>query len=171
MSIITIFAGSYCNEESAIQEILKRTDYTYIRDSDIVAKASRLSDFSEEKIMKAFSAKTSAFNQFTHEKERSIAYLKLAVAESLAVDNILLHGFTSLLIPMSITHVLRVCIIADMKYRIANASSNGMSESDALKTIHKNDEDRILCLLHRDFSSIAEGLHIVTGGRNCFVML
>ena len=143
MSIITVFAGSYCNEEAAIKEILKTTNYTYLTDADIVSKASRLSDLSEGKIVKAFSAKTSAFNQFTHEKEQSIAYLKLAVAESIAEDNILLQGFTSLLIPMSITHVLRVCIIADMKYRIATASSTGMSESDALKTIRKNDEDSI----------------------------
>jgi two-component system, OmpR family, response regulator CpxR len=143
MSIITVFAGTYCNEEPAIKAILQKTGYKYLTDSDIVSKASRLSDLSEGKIMKAFSAKTSAFNQFTHEKERSIAYLKLALAETLPEDNILLNGFTSLLIPMRITHVLRVCIIADMKYRIATASSTGISENEASKTIRKNDEDRI----------------------------
>jgi len=144
MSIISVFTGTYCNEKSAIKGILQKTGYKYLTDSDIVAKAGKLSDLSESKIVKAFSAKTSAFNQFTHEKERSIAYLRLAVAETLpAEDNILLHGFTSLLIPMSMAHVLRVCIIADMKYRVSIASSTGMSESEALKTIHKNDEDRI----------------------------
>lgn len=143
MSIISMFTGTYCNEESAIKTILQKTGCKYLSDTDIVSKASRLSDLSESKILKAFSAKTSAFNQFTHEKARSTAYLRLAVAETLPEDNILLHGFTSLLIPMNIAHVLRVCIIADMKYRIATASSAGMSESDALKTIHKNDEDRI----------------------------
>ena len=143
MSIISVVTGTYCNEESAIKGILQKTGYKYLRDSDIVAKAGKLSDLSESKIVKAFSAKTSAFNQFTHEKERSIAYLRLAVAETLPEDNILLNGFTSLLIPMSMAHVLRVCIIADMKYRVSIASSTGMSESEAIKTIHKNEEDRI----------------------------
>ena len=143
MSIITVFAGNYCNEESAIKEILKKTGYKYLTDSDIVSKASRLSDLPESKVFKAFSVKTSVFNQFTHEKERSIAYLKLAVAEMLTEDNILINGFTSLLIPTGIAHVLKVCLIADMKYRVSIACSSGMSESEALKMLHKSDEDKI----------------------------
>jgi len=143
MSIITIFAGIYCNEESAIKEILKKTGYTYLTDSDIVSKAVTLSDLSESKILKAFSSKTSVFSQFSNEKERSIAYLKLAVAETLAGDNILVNGFTSLLIPPGIAHVLRVCLIADMKYRISNAHSSGMSENEARKIIRRSDEDRM----------------------------
>lgn len=143
MSIISVFTGTYCNEESAIKEILKKTGYKHLTDSDIVSRAVKLSGLSESKIVKAFSAKTSAFNQFTHEKERAIASLRLAVAETLPEDKILLSGFTSLLIPMTIAHVLRMCIIADMKYRISIASSTGMAENEALKTVHKNDEDRI----------------------------
>jgi two-component system, OmpR family, response regulator CpxR len=143
MSIITIFAGIYCNEESAIKELLKKTGYTYLTDPDIVSKAVTLSDLSESKILKAFSSKTSVFSQFGNEKERSIAYLKLAVAETLTGDNILVNGFTSLLIPPGIAHVLRVCLIADMKYRISNAHSSGMSENEARKIIHRSDEDRM----------------------------
>jgi two-component system, OmpR family, response regulator CpxR len=143
MSIITIFAGVYCNEESAIKEILKKTGYTYLTDSDIVSKAVTLSDLSESRLLKAFSSKTSVFSQFSHEKERAIAYLKLAVAEMLTGDNNLVNGFTSLLIPPGIAHVLRVCLIADMKYRISNARSSGVSENEARKIIHKSDEDRM----------------------------
>jgi len=143
MSIITVFAGIYCNEESAIKAILKKTGYTYLTDADIVSKAVALSDLSESRLLKAFSSKTSVFSQFGHEKERSIAYLKLAVAETLAGDNILVNGFTSLLIPPGIAHVLRVCLIADMKYRISNAHSSGMSENEARKIIHRSDEDRM----------------------------
>jgi two-component system response regulator CpxR len=143
MSIITIFTGKYCNEELAIKEILEKTGYKYLTDSDIAAKAGRLSDLSESKILKAFSAKVSVFNQFTHEKERSIAYLKLAVAETITEDNLLINGFTSLLIPQGIAHVLKVCLIADMKYRLSIAGSSGMSENEALKMLHKSDEDRM----------------------------
>jgi two-component system response regulator CpxR len=143
MSIITVFAGIYCNEESAIKVILKKTGYTYLTDADIISKAGTLSDLPESKIVKALSTKPSVFNQFTHERERSIAYLKLAVAETLTADNVLISGFTSLLIPPGIEHVLRICLIADMKYRISLARSSGLSENDALKSIHKSDEDRV----------------------------
>jgi two-component system response regulator CpxR len=143
MSIITVFTGKYCNEELAIKEILEKTGYKYLTDSDIAAKAGRLSDLPESKILKAFSAKVSVFNQFTHEKERSIAYLKLAVAETIIEDNLLINGFTSLLIPAGIAHVLKVCLISDMKYRLSIAGSSGMSENEALKMLHKSDEDRM----------------------------
>jgi two-component system, OmpR family, response regulator CpxR len=144
MSIIAVFAGTYCNDELVIEKILKETGYKYRTDSNIVTKAARASGLSEEKVLKAFSAKTSSFNQFTHEKERSISYLKLAVAETLSEDNILLSGFTSLLIPAVISTVLKICLIADMKHRIALASSTGMSEGEARKVLHKGDEDRIV---------------------------
>ncbi len=143
MSIITVFTGKYCNEELAIKEILEKTGYKYLTDSDIAAKAGKLSDLPESKILKAFSAKVSVFNQFTHEKERSIANLKLAVAETIIEDNLLINGFTSLLIPAGIAHVLKVCLISDMKYRLSIAGSSGMSENEALKMLHKSDEDRM----------------------------
>jgi len=143
MSIITVFAGIYCNEESAIKAILKKTGCTYLTDADIVSKAGTLSDLPESKIAKALSAKPSVFNQFTHERERSIAYLKLAVAETLTADNILINGFTGLLIPPGIEHVLRICLIADMKYRASLARSTGIAENEALKAVHKSDEDRM----------------------------
>ncbi len=144
MSIISIFSGKYCNEEIAIKEIIAMSGYKYLTDSDFVSKAAKLSGMSEDKISKAFSSKTSIFNQFTREKEKSIAYLKLAVAETLSEDNLLINGFTSLLIPPKISHVLKICLIADMKYRISVAISSGVSESDASKIIHKSDEEKII---------------------------
>jgi hypothetical protein len=77
----------------------------------------------------------------THEKERSIAYLRLAVAEALADDNVLIKGFTSLLIPAGIASVLKVCLIADTGSRISAALEAGMTEGDALKAVWKGEED------------------------------
>jgi two-component system, OmpR family, response regulator CpxR len=144
MAIIAAFTGTYCREESAIKEIIQRTGFKYLTDTDIVAKASCLSGFSENKIQKAFGAHTPFFNQLTHEKELSIAYLKLALAETLRDDNIFINGFTSLLIPSSVADVLRICIISDMKSRGLEALDLGLSESKAFKILHKGDKDRIM---------------------------
>jgi two-component system, OmpR family, response regulator CpxR len=143
MSIIAAFTGTYCREEPAIKEIIQRTGFTYLTDADIVAKASRLSGLSESKIQKAFCAQLPVFNQLTHEKELSIAYLKLALAESLTDDNIFINGFTSLLIPSSIADVLRICIISDMKSRGLAAVDSGLSERKAFKALYKDDKDSI----------------------------
>jgi CheY-like chemotaxis protein/cytidylate kinase len=95
----------------------------------------------EKKIARSFLEKTSVFNKFTHEKERAIAYLRLAMAELMSQDKIMIEGFTSLLIPASISHILRICLIADKTFRIEQAmKAHNLSEKDAVSLISKNDE-------------------------------
>jgi len=141
MSIIALFSGSFCNENSVIEEIISRTGYRLITDTEVVAEASRLSEMGESKIMRAFAAGTSVFNKFTHEKERSIAFLKLALAELIPDDNALVTCFCGQLIPKAVSHSLRVCLIASLKYRIAEASrEQAVSEKDAAKLVQKREE-------------------------------
>jgi CheY-like chemotaxis protein len=142
MSIITIFSGSFCNENPIIEEVISRTGYKLITDNDVVAEASRLSGMEESKIVRAFSARTSVFNKFTNEKERSIAFLKLAVADMIPDDNILVTCFSGQLIPETVSHALRVCLIASLKHRIKAASKElGQSEKDAAKLVQRREED------------------------------
>ena len=81
MPIITIFSGGFCQESPVIEGIVARTGYRHLTDEEIVAEASRRSEMTPSKIRRAFSAKTSVFNKYTLEKERSLAYIKLAVAD------------------------------------------------------------------------------------------
>jgi CheY-like chemotaxis protein/cytidylate kinase len=142
MAIITLFSGGFCNENPVIEEIVARTGYRLITDSRIVAEASRLAGVAESKIMRAFSAGTSVFNKFTHEKERSITFLKQALAERIPDDKALVTCFCSQLIPKTVSHALRVCLIANLKYRIEFASrEQGLSEKEALKMVQKREED------------------------------
>jgi two-component system, OmpR family, response regulator CpxR len=143
MTVITVFSGSFCKEEQVCTEVQTRTGQKCFSDKEVVVEASRLSGMAENKFERAFSAKTSVFNQFTHEKERSIAYLRLAVASLLSGDDLLLSGFSALLVPKAISHVLRVCLIADMKFRTSLAMAvHGLSEKEASKVIRRQDEDR-----------------------------
>jgi CheY-like chemotaxis protein len=142
MPIITIFPGTFCNEDIVLQELIAHTGYHKVTDSDLTDDAAMLSGIDASKISRAFVSRTSIFNKFTHEKERSIAYLKLALAEKLPDDRLLLSGFTGHLIPRAVSHVLRICLIADMNFRIALAAkAKGISEKDAAKWIHRQDED------------------------------
>jgi len=142
MSIITIFSGSFCNENPIIEEVISRTGYKLITDNDAVAEASRLSGMEESKIVRAFSARTSVFNKFNNEKERSIAFLKLAVADLITTENALITCFSGQFIPGTISHTLRVCLIAPQKYRIAAAAEQqGISEKDAAKLVQRRQED------------------------------
>ncbi|MFZ3048283.1 MAG: response regulator [Desulfatirhabdiaceae bacterium] len=142
MSVISVFNGLFCNEESVIQGVIAKTGFRLIQDRDVIASASKLSGIPDDRIARTFSSKASIFNPFTHEKERSLAYLKLAMAEILAQEKLLLAGFSCHLIPVAITHVLRVCLIADVPFRLNQAGASHTSEKDALKLIRKSDEDR-----------------------------
>ncbi len=142
MSIITLFSGGFCNESPVVEEVLSRTGYRLIDDKQVVAEAGRLSGMDASKIMKAFSAGTSVFNKFTHEKERSIAFSRLALAELIPDDQALVTCFCGQLIPETVNHTLRVCLIASLKYRIAAASrEQKISEKEAAKLVQKRQEN------------------------------
>jgi CheY-like chemotaxis protein len=141
MPVISLFSGSYCNAQPVIQEIGSRTGYRLISDEKTVADASRLSGIPETRVKRVFFDKTSVFNRLTHERERSLAYLRMVLAESLSEDDLIISGFAGQLIPRNIKHVLRVCLIADMNSRMAEAASQlQITQPEALKVIHREDE-------------------------------
>jgi two-component system response regulator CpxR len=144
MSIITVYSGIFCNQDPIIETLLTRTGYQRMVDANIVTKAANHSGVAGSKISRAFSGKPSVFNSFTHEKERAIAYLRLAMAELVtSEDNFLFQGYSAQLIPREIGHCLHLCLIADLKFRLAQAKKEqGLAQSEALKIIRHEDEDR-----------------------------
>ncbi|EKD35888.1 MAG: hypothetical protein ACD_75C01736G0002 [uncultured bacterium] len=142
MSVITLVGAAFSNKSAVIGEICAGSAYRAIDTGAIVAEAVKTSGMNESKITAAFSAKTSVFNRFTHEKERSVAHLRLALANMMNDDNLLITGPVSFLIPEKISHVLRVCLVAELKYRIAQATQREkVSEKNALLRIRQQDED------------------------------
>jgi CheY-like chemotaxis protein len=142
MPIITIFSGGFCQENPIVQEVIAQTGYRHITDDEIVADASRLAAMPEDKIKRAFSTKSSVFNKFTLEKERALAYMKLAVANAIRTDNALITCFSGQLIPETVSHTLRVCLIAPPKWRAATAvEREGVSEKEAAKLVQRREEE------------------------------
>lgn len=142
MSVITIVGAVFSNKSAIIKELSAGSEYREVALKDIVAGAVKTSGMNEAKIVAAFSAKTSVFNRFTHEKERSVAHLRLALANIMQEDNLLITGPVSFLIPEKISHVLRVCLVAELKYRIHQAvQREGVAEKTALQQIRQQDED------------------------------
>jgi len=144
MSVITVFNGLFCEAGVVVKRVLDATGYRLVTDQEIVADAARLSGMPEDKIARAFQAGTSVFNKFSHEKERSVAWMRLAMAQKLLdADQLLFSGFASQLPPSKIGHLLRVCLIAELKDRLALAEKEeGFAKKHAHKLIHKDDEDR-----------------------------
>lgn len=144
MSVITVFNGLFSEAGLVVKRVLDATEHRLITDQEIVADAAKLSGMAESAITRAFSSGASVFNKFSHEKERAIAWLRLAMAHKLEdADNLLVSGFASQLADRNIGHVLRVCLISDMQARLAVAEKQeGYAEKHAHKLIRKDDEDR-----------------------------
>jgi CheY-like chemotaxis protein len=142
MSIISVVSGTYCHEDEVVRGVLDQTKLQPVTDRDLVVRAAENSGLSEAVVAKAFSAKRSVFNSFTRERERAVACLKVAVAETVARDGVVLDGFCSSLVPSTISHVLRVCLVADMASRIAAAKiADQLGQKAAAREIRRQDED------------------------------
>ncbi len=141
MPVVNILCGSYCGAEAVIRSLAEKTRYTYLDDGFLISETGKRFDIDAGKVRKALTGKTSIFNKFTHEKERCLACLECVVADFLQADNILISGLAGLLIPRNITHVLKVCLIADMKYRTGFAAGEQkISEKEAVKRVRREDE-------------------------------
>jgi two-component system, OmpR family, response regulator CpxR len=149
MPIANVFYGSHCGAEEVVRSVVEKTGYQCLDDAALFAETAKRFRIDEGKICKALSGKTSIFNKFTHEKERCLAYLKRVVADSLKNDDVVFTGLSGLMIPRGIPHVLNVCMIADMKFRMTFACrEKAISEKDAAKKIHKEDEVAVLLVEH-----------------------
>lgn len=143
MPNISVFYGEFCRADSVVREVFDRSNYLLLTDSNILDHAAELSGIEARRLQAAFSSTTSVFNKFTHEKERALAFLRLAMAEALLEQNVLISGYLSHLIPHSISHVLRVCLVAGLKSRILVAcEERGLQETEATKIISRLDEER-----------------------------
>lgn len=140
MSLISLFSGSFCNQDEVLRRLVDQTGCRLIGDEEVLEAAARHSGLAAEKLGRVFSGKTSVFNAFTHERERSIAFLKLVLAEVIAGERLIVSGMATHLIPPKISHILRVCLIADLKSRAAAAQAAGAPGKEAAKLVRRQDE-------------------------------
>ncbi|MFW6357310.1 MAG: response regulator [bacterium] len=121
-------------------------------DKSLIQAAAIRFHMPEETFRKAFFARKPTFNRFTHEKEKTIAYLKAVLAETLQHDPVVLSGFCTHLIPRTISHVFRVNLVGDLKYRVAQAiQEQGLTREAATAKILEYD---------RNASSWTDNLHL-----------
>ncbi len=139
MSAIRIFSGIFCGESALLDTLANRMDLCRVTDEGVIRKASGLSGLTCRQIQRAFAA-TSVFNSFTFEREQAIAYIKLALASRLQDGDMLFTGYTGLLLPERISHILRVCLVAESDFRMQRAlARKGTDPDNALEAMQKSD--------------------------------
>lgn len=141
MPVIALFSGTYCHGEEVARTVAEDLGYQVMIDQALIAETGKRFQLEENKLGRAMFSKASIFNKFTHEKERSLACLKNTLADWVTQDNRLIFGYAAHLIPRDISHVLKVGVIADMKYRVTQLmKKEGVGDKEALKRLRRDDE-------------------------------
>ena len=142
MAILSIFGGIYCHTEEIVTKLENKLNYRRV-DEELLQQTSQKFGISVEKLQKALTDELPPFSKFSNTREKIAAKLKLTLAGILQQDNLLVTGYPTHLIPRTITHMLKVCIIANMDYRVKLAmDTNDLSEKNAHKAIRNDDKKR-----------------------------
>jgi CheY-like chemotaxis protein len=143
MPILSVFSAGYCSADDLVQKAAKTLGYGVL-DAEIFRRAEESSGIPAAKLSQAMTGPPFAFNKFTHKREKCIATLRLVLSEALLGDGFVLHGFASHLVPKTIKHVLRVCLVADSESRTRQLQSErGISAREALALVRDSDAQRL----------------------------
>ncbi len=144
MAILKIFHGIHCNGRKVRDLAAEKLGYKVaLDDAEIVKKASERYGVAEKKLLRAMTQSPSVWNKYTHEKERFVSHLRMVMADLADGDGIVVSGYCSHLVPRSVTHALGVCVIAEFNHRCKTAAeAAGLSQKEATRLIHKDDESK-----------------------------
>ncbi len=141
MAIISLSSGIFSTAGEIVKKLSDEHGFTVYSDDDIIEKAADKYKMKIEIFKKTIEGKQIAFNNFTHEKEKCIACMKAVLSDLLTKKDIIFFGLSGHLIPATVSFILKVLVISDIKTRVQNGiKSHGLSEKGALKKIHDADE-------------------------------
>ena len=148
MSSIALFNTIFVEEKKVREQLSSITGFRILKDSHIISEVSEKYNISEDKVERVLYGSPSVFNSFTLEQERITAYLKVVIAGRLKTPGIIYSGNIALLVPSTVTHVLRVGLFDKTGNRIKRAIDEGVTEKNAAKVIKKTDTKATVWIDH-----------------------
>ena len=143
MSIITVLSASYCHGEEVARETARQLGLDYV-DSQVAEKAHELFGISAKKLLSAMHGSSSVIDKLSRGRGKNVAYLRAALAEVALQDNFVYYGEAGHLFPKDISHIMRVCLVADHGFRVTRAvETDKISEKEAVSLIKKNDSAQL----------------------------
>ncbi len=142
MSVIVISKGSYSHGGEVAEKVAQKLDYASIS-RDVLINTSKRFNISELRLIRAYECSPSFLEKFTFGRDKYIKYIKAAILNELAKDNMIYHGFAGHFFVSGISHVLKVRINADIPERITYMMNReNVSKKEAANQVKKVDEER-----------------------------
>lgn len=140
MSSIAFFPCTFTPVVNVAKDVAVSLDLKFYDDAALFEETGQKYGVSTERLEKAMYGKTSVFNQFTLEREKSINQLKAVLAEKLASsEDFLFYGFMTALFSDRVAHVLRVLLVGTRETRMANGVTDGLTEKEVKKRLRADD--------------------------------
>lgn len=142
MAIITISRGSYHHGKAVAEKLAEKLGYTSISRDHVI---ERLDEFHlpEIKLKRGLHDAFSLLDRFPNGKKRYITAVRAALLRQFTAGNIVYHGLSGHHYIKTISHVLKIRIVADLDNRIeAEMKRSGISAEQARQLLKKDDEER-----------------------------
>jgi cytidylate kinase len=142
MSIIAIARASYSHGKKIAERVAQELDYQCISE-EVISLASQQFDIPENWLRRAVEDAPTLRDRFSYGKKKYLAYIRSALLEFAAKDNVVYHALAGNFLLEGIPNVLRVMISATMEERINETIKlENVSRKQALKVIEKFDKER-----------------------------
>ncbi|OGQ96007.1 MAG: hypothetical protein A2284_13795 [Deltaproteobacteria bacterium RIFOXYA12_FULL_61_11] len=150
MPTIALFSASHCGGEELARGVATALGLPLL-EGTLLDEAASLAGAPPKRYLRSLLGAPSFLNNLTHDREKSLAYLQLALAKRLQHDDFVFQGLGLHLIPPQLTHVLRVCLLADLDYRLQHLVASGLEAKEAQRRLSYDDEElaRHIDLIHQ----------------------
>jgi len=141
MSAVSILSASHCGGEDVAALAARELDAELIDTPALIRLAAEQHDFSREKLERLVKGTSTFFDNVAHGQERGTAYLRSALSGIVNRKRVVLLGPAGLMLPRSLTHVLRVGLAANLQYRLDRAGESGLSRGEARERLKQDDAE------------------------------
>ena len=145
MAVLAVTYGRFCRGEEIVAGIRQRLNYEVLGDNlfEIAAQAHSVAP---SNLRRTLTEAAPSDGRLPVEHERLQSALQVELAEFIQFDQRIVTGCPAYLIPGDISHVLRVCVVADKTYRLSIAlKDEGLAHEAAEHLIHQSDEQLACC--------------------------
>lgn len=140
MPIITIVSGVYCHGDTIASHLARELGARLLTDDDVIGWAVDHHKVTAKDLTDTLNGRSGLFRRSSSDKARDAAYLRQAIAELSGDGGVIHHGRTGHLLPRTVSHVFKVCLLATLPHRVkVAAAEDGLSESAAKKKIRGSD--------------------------------
>lgn len=143
MAIITISRGTKSGGKKLAEMLSEKLDYRCIS-REIIVQASEKYGIPEYKLFTAIQKSPTLLQRFTFDRDRYLAYITESLCEAVKDDNVVYHGHAGHFLLQGISHVMKVRIVANMKFRAEAAMEQmNLSYKEAERYIEEVDKQRV----------------------------